>query len=354
MKILPKRILPLKSELERYILRSKRAYVQWVKPRYLRTKSNPDKIPIDLFIKSLPVIYQKNVTESSLKIIVIEKDYPWTSRDVAIFTLGPSEPKMLYDLNIREGVELLKLNKKIVDIALKSPDCIEAYCAIGFNPEDDVVGCHTINRLHTHVCSIDNEYLASRTPIDHNYLNNWYYLLTFFEPFTQIYNDLINLYCCENAFKMNIKIKRITHVKYNKITLRLETRDFNTNEMFSFISNLLKYLSTAYKEIENIYTDCDVDDKTKRYLPISSQETKRRLFCYLNGKRLSMSSCHLLQKLSNNISRAESREGGGGIENHKQIWFSKGFSGAIIFRFKKIRINIMTWNFTQKYCLHKL
>lgn len=344
-----KGIIPPKKKLEKYLLKSGKAYLQLVKPRYFRKVDNANTIGIKKLINSMPVISQKEINSSDIKFVVIKKDYPWTQQDVSIFALSPTEPKMLFDLTLEEGCAFFKLNKKILDTALETPGCLEAYCAIGFNPKDDAIGCHTVKRLHSHVCVLDQEYLSSRIPFNKNNASNWYFLLTFYEPFTQIFFDIIQNYCQSKKAKntgVNFKLKNIIHHKYNKISLRLDKNDFSNAKMFLFISQMLEELALKYSKLEAIFTNYKIDPLTNRYLPKPKEIRLKELNNYFEKSNYSNFSYELIKYLAVNLKKASKRERGR-INKRSQMWISKGFSGACIFRFKK-KENSFTFEFYPK------
>ncbi len=316
-------------------LHKERMLRQTMKPRYIRKAHFPDTMPYGELINCMPFFYRERVKETGLELVAIENDLPWCDRDVTLFALGPSDPHLIGDLQPSERDRFFSANRRIIDRALVMPDCVEAYVGIGFNPEDDAYGCHTIKRLHAHVCCLDEEYLRSRQPATSSDRRDPYYRMVYFEPFTPVFADFIKGFSDNNSSTIRPKLHSLdTNAEGSLISLKYPRQLFATPQMNLHLCDMLADLSSQYSKLEQVYTDRVVDPTTNRFLPLDKDEIRKRLDSYLGETSLlSQQSIALLEYLAQHITRAEPRKKPTSIENARQLWMSKGFSGAYIFRF---------------------
>lgn len=324
-------ILPVQTPGERYFLQTMRS-------RYKRTATvqHPDKIPYQELIGGMPTFYDSTVPETGLRIVAIENDLPWSDQDITLFALGDTNPVMLYDLSPEEIKQFFKAGKRVVDASLQQPDCLESYIGIGFNPHDTALGSHTISRLHAHVSLLDQDYLNSRQKATKTDLRDWYYRMVFCEPFTPVFHEFINHYIESFAGKeilSNIGPREIKNT--DCISMTFPRTMFGEPAFNRFVSKMLLYLQRKYKKMERIFTDGKEDELSGRYILREKEEILSGLNSTLSHYQfLSEESREKLMYLARNIQPALPRTQPNKIEESGQLWASKGFGGAVMFRFK--------------------
>jgi len=156
------------------------------------TREEGDSLSWGKFKEKIKPLRSLQDPETGLEFIVTSKSPSWTYKDVNLFVGREGRAvETIDDLSDEEGETFLKINTKVAQETVDEENR-EINVSIGYNPEDNLPGQHSIRtKLHSHIyVSRDKEMVDNRKPVQWKDLD-WFKRLSVIEPFAPIYRDFI-------------------------------------------------------------------------------------------------------------------------------------------------------------------
>lgn len=273
---------------------------------------------------------------SSLEYLITPKCYSYGQRDVSIFA-GKNEHDIstLTDFTELEGNNLFLINQILVNSLLNSGNNT-VQITIGFNPGDMLlIGNHTLKRFHSHTYLVEEKTMNDNLKqVTWNELN-WFDRLSLIEPFNKILHDFLRSQAKKSKLfpEMQFSDEVQENLGFSSVYFK-NASDFQN--LFPSLVNLYVQMCQEHKRIESIFTNWDLDPSTERYIPKEKADRQSSLKKYLDEQDyLSSDSVCLLEYIANNLILGKSGREKAQIFKANQVWFAKGFCGALTFSFSK-------------------
>lgn len=282
---------------------------------------------------------------SNLEVAFIDKTSLWAPADLCSFLGGNKDVSTIEDLTIEEGKKFLDIHQKIIK-------CIQnlgnihrdqyglIHMAFGFNPEDFVLGSHSIKRLHTHIFTPQHfiingnayvEPLRQETPWRKL---SWFDRLKFVEPFVSIYFDFIEYWMKKNTLQISNFLSR-EKIKKGDGYISFFIKDVQFADFFPLLQALYKEMHAEYSKVEALFTNRVLDSESNRFLPRRKKDRIDDVAAYIERNSwLSSQSKDIISYVAANLRIAESRKSSS-ISTAAQAWFTKGFAGTLMFAFDR-------------------
>lgn len=264
----------------------------------------------------------------NLECVVISKYAPWSRQDVSLF-VGAEQRDIneVSDFENNEGSSFFDINFYLAKDIVSNDDVSKVNVTIGFNPDDFSLGHHSVKRLHSHIYVSDGEKLEGG--VIHG--TDWKSLgksdrLMFVEPFSAVYHDQIEEMLESGLLNGGVLKSEVSeHIGFTEFEFIPEA---SSAEIFEFTKKLYTACKSEYDAIVGCFTKKQIDSETEKFIPLDREERRRLLRRYLGGSKIySDESKKLLENLAKHLESA--------IDSNKEMWFTKGFAGAITFIIEK-------------------
>lgn len=310
------------------------------------TREEGDVLSWDKFKEKIKPLRGLQDPETGLEFIVTSKSPSWTYRDINMFVGSEDrDVETIDDLSDEEGETFFKINTKVAQEVLDDENR-EVNVSIGYNPEDNLPGQHSIRtKLHSHIyVSRDKEMADNREPMSWKDLD-WFKRLSVIEPFAPVYRDFIKNLLEQKGLLKDFLASQDVDTNTGYISMQLNNQE-DIYKIFPEIKFLYQAMQDEYTKAEALFTDRQLDSSTNRYVPREENERLSLVKEYIDNNKdwLSPESIKLLEHLAKNIKYAKGNSFRN-MSSAEEAWLTKGFAGMINLSFShnsdNVRLDIL-------------
>lgn len=279
--------------------------------------------------ESLPALFRGPEIAHGLEIIAAGKSLTWSDRDFNVYVGSRNRTvRSFLDLTPHEFVQVMIWHLNLA-WELSCQLGREIRVTHGFNPDDTSPDAHSIaGRFHTHIYVPQ---VQGRQSVQLDVLRP-FDLLAVIEPLSVVFYDRV-AHLLRRRSRSGWSLKP----EFGFFTATSSFQRPMIENALGVLHEILHDLHAKYDEAVAALTDGSVESVTgyARNVPRPRQERQRRITAFIRANRawLSPLSKELMIYVALNLAAAEPRERPDStrIENCRQLWFAKGFSGAFGF-----------------------